>query len=109
MSEINPRDQKALVNQIISDQAQKFSASTVGKSLEQEVTERADRIIGDTLMRFLAQRQIKITPTTMAQAVEMIHPMLKDALRDWTHEELLTLVAFQNSIVAAHNLQRDLI
>lgn len=109
MSEISTRDQRTLVNSIINGQAKKFSATTVGKSFEQEVTERADRIVGDTLLKFLTQRDIKITPTTMPQAVEMIHPMLKDAFRDWKHEELLTLIAFQNSIVAAHNLQSELI
>lgn len=108
-SEISPSEQKQLVTSIINSQAKKFSASVTGKSLEQEVTERADRIVGDTLLHFLAQREIKVIPTTMAQAVEIIHPMLKDALRQWSHEELLTLVSFQNSIIAAHNLSSELI
>lgn len=104
-----PIFRKEQVDAAIARTAQKFSATTVGKSLEQEVTERADQLVGKQLLVFLAQRDIKIVPTSMRQATEMIYPLLKDSFRIWSHEELLTLVSFQNAIIASHNLSPELI
>ena len=97
----------------ITDMVQKARQRIIAKEpkagIEQQTTEKANRLVNEAIGTFLRMRQIKYTPTTQAQAVEMIYFLLRDAMRHMEHDELLVLCAFQNAIVAAEKLRSQLI
>ena len=91
------------------DMAAKLAAKLPQKSREQIVTERADALVAECILRFLRMRDIAVVPTTRAEAVRLVHHLLIDEFKKWTKEELLILVAFQNAIISTEQLHDNLI
>jgi hypothetical protein len=93
----------------VNDLAKKIASKEAQRSLEDIITERADKVTSDNIQTFLRMRDIRIVPTKAHEAVEMLYKLNKESMRPWTHEELLTLVAYTYSLIAAGQLQSELI
>lgn len=92
-----------------SDIAKKIAATKPQKTHEEEVTEWAEKIVVDSIQVFVRMRNIRIVPTTFAEAVEMVYNLQKAEFTKWTKEDLLILCSFQNALIATQKLQSELI
>lgn len=101
------------VRNITTEQANELAAKIASKesqkTIEELVTEKADKMVAESCKSFLTMRNIKVTPTTMKEAVFMLYDLNKQAMKDWSFDELLVLAAFQNAIISAEQLHQELI
>lgn len=98
-----------LIKSSTKEVAAKIEASKPTKSKEQEITERADLLVTNSCQTFLRQRDIKIIPTTLPEAVRMLYELNLGEFNKWGKEELAILTSYQNAIISGMQLQDNLI
>jgi hypothetical protein len=85
--------------------AQQVAAKEAQRTPEDLMTERADKVTSDCIQTFLRMRNLKVTPTSFAEGVQMLYDLHKAEFNKWSKDELVVFASFQNSIIACEQLR----
>ena len=98
-----------ITEEATADIAKKILASQPQRTIEEDVTDRAEKVVEECCKSFLRMRDIKVTPTTFGEAVRMLYDLNRVEFGKFTKDELVILTAFQNAIISVESLRNELI
>lgn len=100
---------EGVAGEIIANTAKELAAKSPIRTREEDVTDKAAKLVNLCIERYIARRNIAFVPTTQFEATETIYKMIREELRTWPQDDLLIEASFILALTVVNQLRPHLI